>query len=187
MKARRAPTIDGWRGAYHFFTTAGYAADMGAIFSVTADPVTNVVRHRLAGFFEADDVQRYIALRDAEHAKLTCGPHEHVTLVDVRDMKIQPQDIVQAFGTMLANPRHRSRKLAFVFSLSLARMQLLRASEGRNARFFTDMREAEAWLMEPGRADAPPQAPAAAPRARPLPLPARSRKTPPAPPAQPGI
>ncbi len=48
---------------------------------------------------------------------------------------------------MLAGPHYRSRKLAFVFSQSLARMQLLRASEGRAARFFTDIEEAEAWLL----------------------------------------
>jgi hypothetical protein len=120
---------------------------MGAIFKIEADPVTNLVRHYLAGFFEAADVERYVAARDAAHAKLTCGPHAHVTLVDVRDMKIQPQEIVQAFGTVLANPRYRSRKLAFVFSLSLARKQLVRASEGRSARFFTDIEEAEAWLL----------------------------------------
>jgi hypothetical protein len=82
---------------------------MGAIFKIEADPVTNLVRHYLAGFFEAADVERYVAARDAAHAKLTCGPHAHVTLVDVRDMKIQPQEIVQAFGAVLANPRYRSR------------------------------------------------------------------------------
>ncbi|PXW71609.1 hypothetical protein C7451_11253 [Blastomonas natatoria] len=120
---------------------------MGAIFTVQADPVTNLVRHYLAGFFEAADVERYVAARDAAHEQLTCGPHAHVTLVDVRDMKIQPQEIVQAFGSVLANPRYRSRKLAFVFSLSLARKQLVRASEGRSARFFTDIDEAEAWLL----------------------------------------
>lgn len=120
---------------------------MGAIFKIEADPVTNLVRHYMAGFFEAADVERYVAARDAAHEKLTCGPHAHVTLVDVRDMKIQPQEIVQAFGSVLANPRYRSRKLAFVFSQSLARKQLVRASEGRSARFFTDITEAEAWLL----------------------------------------
>lgn len=120
---------------------------MGAIFRITVDPSTSLVRQYLAGFYEAEDVERFVAARNAAHERLTCGPNEHVTLVDVRDMKIQPQDIVQAFGAVLAGPRYRSRKLAFVFSQSLARMQLMRASEGRNARMFTDMAEAEAWLL----------------------------------------
>ena len=106
-----------------------------------------MVRQYLAGFFEAADVERVVAARNAAHERLTCGPNEHVTLVDVRDMKIQPQEIVQAFGAVLAGPRYRSRKLAFVFSQSLARMQLMRASEGRDARMFTDIDEAETWLL----------------------------------------
>lgn len=128
---------------------------MGAKFRVTVDPLTNVVRHYLADFFEAADVERYAAARDLAHEQLTCGPNEHVTLVDIRDMKIQPQDIVEAFGAMLANPRYHSRRLAFVVSLSLARMQLVRASEGRAGRFFTDPDEAEAWLMAADEASAP--------------------------------
>lgn len=120
---------------------------MNAHYKVEADPVTNVVRHYLGGFFEAADVERYVAARNAAHLKLTSAPNQHVTLVDVRDMKIQPQEMVPAFAAMMSNPQYRSRKLAFVVSLSLARMQLVRASEGRAARFFTDMDEAEAWLM----------------------------------------
>ena len=133
--------------AYRIFTFAKYPADMGAVFRITVDPSTNMVRQYLAGFFVAADVQRFVAARNAAHERLTCGPNEHVTLVDVRDMKIQPQDIVQAFGAVLSGPHYRSRKLAFVFSQSLARMQLLRASEGRAARMFTDIEEAEAWLL----------------------------------------
>ena len=120
---------------------------MGAIFRISVDPSTNMIRQYLAGFFEAADVERFVAARNAAHDQLTCGPNEHVTLVDVRDMKIQPQEIVQAFGAVLWGPRYRSRKLAFVFSQSLARMQLMRASEGRDARMFTNIDEAEAWLL----------------------------------------
>jgi hypothetical protein len=120
---------------------------MDAIYNVEVDPVRNIVRHYLAGFFEPTDVERYVAARNAAHARLTSGPNEHVTLVDVRDMKIQQQDIVKAFGGVLADPRHRSRKLAFVVALSLARTQLQRASASRDAQYFTDPDEAEAWLM----------------------------------------
>jgi len=120
---------------------------MGAIFRITVDPSTHMVRQYLAGFFEAADVERFVEARNAAHEQLTCGPNEHVTLVDVRDMKIQPQDIVQAFGSVLADPRYRSRKLAFVFALSLARMQLLRAAAGRNARLFNNEEDAQAWLL----------------------------------------
>jgi hypothetical protein len=120
---------------------------MEAIYKVEADPVTNMVRHYLAGFFEPTDVKNYVAARNAAHMQLTSAPNQHVTLVDIRDMKIQQQDVVKTFGGVLADPRYHSRKLAFVVALSLARMQLLRASANRNAQYFDNIEEAEAWLM----------------------------------------
>lgn len=120
---------------------------MDAIYKVEVDPVNNIVRHHLAGFFEPTDVEGYVAARNAAHSQLTSAPNQHVTLVDVRDMKIQQQDIVKAFGAVLADPRQQSRKLAFVVALSLARMQLLRATGSRTAQYFATVEEAEAWLM----------------------------------------
>ncbi|WP_231730652.1 hypothetical protein, partial [Blastomonas sp. CCH5-E3] len=49
---------------------------MGAIFRITVDPSTNMVRQYLAGFFEAADVERFVAARNAAHERLTCGPNE---------------------------------------------------------------------------------------------------------------
>ncbi len=120
---------------------------MDANYRVDVDPVRNVVRHYLAGFFEPADVERYVAARNAAHQRLTCAPNQHVTLVDVRDMKIQQQDIVKTFTAVMADPRYHSRKLAFVVALSLARMQLLRASANRSAQYFSSIEEAEAWLL----------------------------------------
>lgn len=126
---------------------------MEAIYKVEADPATNMIRHYLAGFFEPIDVENYVAARNAAHAQLTSAPNQHVTLVDVRDMKIQQQDIVKTFGAVLADPRYHSRKLAFVVALSLARMQLLRATGSRSAQYFSTIEEAEAWLLATGDAD----------------------------------
>lgn len=120
---------------------------MEAIYKVEVDPVRNIVRHYLSGFFEPTDVEAYRAARNAAHGLLTCAPNQHVTLVDVRDMKIQQQDIVKAFGSMMADSRYHSRKMAFVVALTLARMQLLRATANRSAQYFTSIEEAEAWLL----------------------------------------
>ena len=120
---------------------------MDARFEIDVDPSRNLVRQKLAGFFGPDDIARFVAARNAAHRRLTCGPNQHVTLADVREMKIQPQEMVQAFGSVLADRSQQSRKLAFVFSSSLARMQRLRAAERRDARYFTSIAEAEAWLM----------------------------------------
>jgi len=121
---------------------------MNANFTIDVEPERDLVRITLGGFFTAADVNDFLAVRDKAHHRLTCGPNQHLTLADVREMRIQPQEAVGRFGAMLADPRQRSRKLAFVFASTLARGQLMRAAEGRHARFFTDMDEAKAWLFE---------------------------------------
>lgn len=129
---------------------------MQPIYKVEVDPAEPVVRHYLAGFFEEADVARYRAARDAAHRRLTCAPNAHVTLVDIRDMKIQQQEVVAAFAAMMGEPQHRSRKLAFVVAQSLARLQLLRAIANRGARCFTSIEDAEAWLLADDDGDEAP-------------------------------
>jgi hypothetical protein len=62
-------------------------------------------------------------------------------------MKIQPQDSVVGFQEMLAAPEYRSRRLAFVAAPTLARSQLMRAIASRQARCFSHVAFAEAWLF----------------------------------------
>jgi hypothetical protein len=67
----------------------------------------------------------------------------------MRDMKIQSQDSVIGFAELLANPKHQSRKLAFVVASSLARAQMKHAATGREAGYFTCPFEARIWLLTP--------------------------------------
>ncbi|MGR6329932.1 hypothetical protein ACU5AX_12765 [Sphingomonas sp. XXL09] len=126
---------------------------MHATFDITVDPGRALVRIVMAGFFEPQDVARFVAARDLAHRRITCAPNQHVTLVDIRHMAIQSQDIVARFQAVLGAPATRSRRIAFVVGASLARKQIVRAAEGRGARFFLDPAEAEAWLMQPEAAD----------------------------------
>jgi hypothetical protein len=121
---------------------------MSGFFSIRVDPVHNIVRIRMSGFFTAEDIEAFLAERARAHRQLRCGPNEHLTLNDVSEMKIQSQEIVEAFREMLAAPEYRSRRLAFVSGSTLARGQLLRAATGRNVRCFDDAASAEAWLFE---------------------------------------
>lgn len=120
---------------------------MSADFSITVEPERDLVRIRMSGFFAEEDIQRFLAARREAHARLTCAPNEHLTLNDVRDMKIQSQEMVEAFRSMLASDSaFRSRRLAFVVSPTLARTQLMRAVDRRDARCFEGPWAAEAWL-----------------------------------------
>lgn len=122
---------------------------MTARYTILVEPTRDLVRITMSGFFTPDDVARFMGDRDVAHARLRCAPNQHVTINDLRGMKIQSQESVAAFNALLSSPRHRSRRLAFVIGTTLARMQLLRVVGNRSVRFFDDPRTAEAWVMEP--------------------------------------
>lgn len=124
-----------------------YASEMSANFSFDVDVARDMVIITLGGFFSRADIEAFLAAREAAHAQLRCGPNEHVTLADVRDMKIQAQDIVAEWGNVLSGSAYRSRKLAFVQASTLARMQLKRAAAMRDVQYFTTIPDAEAWLF----------------------------------------
>lgn len=120
---------------------------MSADFTIDVEPERDLVRIRMSGFFTPEDIEAFLAARAGEHARLTCGPNQHLTLNDLREIKIQAQESVEIFRTMLADPAYRSRRLAFVIGKTLARTQLGRALDQRYARCFEDTATAEAWLF----------------------------------------
>ena len=126
-----------------------------ASFSIDLDPLRDLVRVRLSGFFSVEDIARFQAELLLAHRQLACarrgGP---LTVNDISGMAIQAQDVVARWGAFLADPAHRSRRLAFVVASTLARMQLQRAIGGRDARVFTDTAEAERWLFDEASATA---------------------------------
>lgn len=120
---------------------------MKATHDIVADPARDLVRMTLAGFFDDLAIDGFIRARRDAHARLRCGPNQHLTFTDVRGLTIQTQDIVGRWGQVLADPTYRSRRLGFVTASTLARMQLQRAIGSRDAQVFTDEREATAWLF----------------------------------------
>jgi hypothetical protein len=120
---------------------------MDGDFSFRVDRATSLVRITMSGLFTRADVAAFIAARNEAHAALACGPNRHLTLNDLRGLKIQPQEIVAEFRDMLGAPQYRSRKLAFVLGATLARAQLMRALGGRQLHCFETIEDAEAWLL----------------------------------------
>ena len=122
---------------------------MSATFSIHAEPERDLVRITMAGLFTPEDIADFYKARDVAHAKLKCRRNEHLTINDLRGMKIQPQESVAGFQQMLGAPEYRSRRLAFVIGRTLARSQLQRAlaNRGPDTRCFDTVAEAEAWLF----------------------------------------
>lgn len=120
-------------------------------FSLQVDRRRNLIRIVLTGLFMPDDVTEFLKARHEAHAQLTCAPGQHVTLTDLRAIRILPQATVDAWSAHLADPRTSVRRLAFVVAPTLVRAQLMRALANRDAsrtRCFTDPVEAEAWLLD---------------------------------------
>jgi hypothetical protein len=121
-------------------------------FSISVDPRHGLVSIVMKGFFSRKDLDAFVEARREAHSALGWPRNAHVTLNDVREMKIQAQDTVDSFQRILADPEYRSRRLAFLVKATLARLQLERALAGRaDARCFEDLAEAEAWLFEEER------------------------------------
>lgn len=132
---------------------ARHGARMEARFSIANDVAHGLMRITMSGFFEPADIASFVAERDAAFRQLKTRPNEHLSLVDIRAMDIQASESVMGFQQVLADPRYRSRRIAFVVGRSLAAMQIRRAAKGRDTQFFDELDEAEAWLLA-----TPPQA-----------------------------
>lgn len=102
----------------------------------------------MRGLFALDDVRGFYEARRRAHEALGMAKNAHLTLNDVRELKILPQDTLAAFCDMLADPDYHSRRLAFVVAPTLVRAQVMRALGSRGqARCFEDPAEAERWLL----------------------------------------
>lgn len=120
---------------------------MDAHFTIDLDPARRLLNVVMGGFYTPDDVQRYHAAVHAATAKLGSLPSMQRMICDISAMRIQSQETVAAFSQVMADPKYRHRRIAFVVAGSLARMQAQRVLGDRQARLFSTYTEAEAWLF----------------------------------------
>ena len=123
---------------------------MNEKFSIEADRSRGLIRIVMAGLLTLDDVEGFYEARQRAHEALSLPQNAHLTLNDVRELKILPQDVLTAFCEMLADPAFHSRRLAFIVAPTLVRAQVARALGGReDARCFTDVKAPKpgCWTM----------------------------------------
>ncbi len=116
-------------------------------FTFTLDRDRGLVRISMHGFYSLKDVAAFFKARREAHAALGLPRNAHLTLNDLRDMKIQQQEVIQAFQQGLAVPEEKARKLAIVVDAAMARGQANRAINSADTQYFTDIESAEAWLF----------------------------------------
>ena len=77
-------------------------------------------------------------------------PCSHTTLLDIRDLRLQPQEIFAIFTNFVATTKHKSGRIAIVAGEGTARMQFRRVAERAplraDMRIFTGSDEARNWL-----------------------------------------
>lgn len=116
-------------------------------FTFTLDRERGLVRIRMGGFWTLRDVDAFFVARRRAHAELGLPRNAHMTLNDLRGMKIQAQHVIEIFQKGLAVPEEKARKLAIVVDAVMARGQANRAINASDTRYFTDVESAEAWLF----------------------------------------
>lgn len=117
-------------------------------FAFTLDRDRGLVRIRMHGFFDLEDVAAFFDARRKAHAELGLPLNAHLTLNDLRGMKVQQQEVIQSFQKGLAAPGEKARRLAIIVDAAMARGQATRAINSPDTRYFTDVESAEAWLFE---------------------------------------
>jgi hypothetical protein len=117
-------------------------------FSMQADRSCGLIRIVMRGLLTLDDVHDFYEMRRRVHEELGLPKNAHLTLNDIREVKILPQETLSAFCEMLADPDYHSRRLAFIVAPTLVRAQVARAIARRDeARCFDDPAKAERWLL----------------------------------------
>ncbi len=131
---------------YDLEMRSNYGAGMTASYKIEVRPIEALLKVTLTGFFACSDVKRLKTDLLTAIDSLHCQRGTHFALYDIRECKIQSQEIVHALRTMSDAKGIVARRLAVVAGNSLMRMQLARILVDREAMWFDDLPQALLWL-----------------------------------------
>ena len=122
------------------------------MFEIETNRADRTIFLRMHGILTLEDAHACAAAKEAEVDSLGPPYDDHVTLLDIRDLRVHPQDVFGVFTSFVANTKYKSRKIAIVGGEGTARMQFRRVAETQplreGIRFFTLVDEARDWLEE---------------------------------------
>lgn len=125
----------------------------GVSHGVTVDRARKLIDVRLSGVVAPEDAGWIGEEVRAAIRSLGDDVGKHVTLYDATQVQVVPPATVALLQSTWANPAVRqlwARKVAYVVSTALARMQVQRLREAReDIGIFEDRDAAIAWLLEP--------------------------------------
>ncbi len=133
------------------------------MFEVETNHSERMIFLRLKGVLSIDEAHACAAAKEAAVESLGPPFDDHSTLLDIRDLRLQPQEIFAIFTNFVATTKHKSRKIAIVGGEGTARMQFRRVAERAplrdDMRFFTEAGEARSWLLGDAANEIEPIAP----------------------------
>lgn len=121
--------------------------------SIEVDLARKLIDLRIGGLVSPEDAAWIGEELRAAIRALGDDVGKHVTLYDGSGVPVVPQETVELIKHTLDNPEVRklwARKIAFVVTTALAKLQVQRLKEVRaDIGVFEDREAAIAWLMEP--------------------------------------
>lgn len=122
------------------------------MFEVEIDYAARIISVRMSGVLSIDQAHACARAKEAAVHDLGLPYDAHSTLVDVRGLRLQTQEVFAIFTNFVATTKHKSRKIAVVAGEGTARMQFRRVAERAplrdDLRFFTLVDEACDWLAD---------------------------------------
>ena len=120
------------------------------MFEVKTNRPERLVSLRMSGDFDLESARACAAAKEAAVDSLGPPYEDHSTLLDIRDFRVQPQQIFAIFTNFVRTTKRKSRKIAIVGGEGTARMQFRRVAEREplrdDMRFFTEIGAARMWL-----------------------------------------
>lgn len=116
-------------------------------FRIDVEQKNALVALRLIGFWKTADVAEFGKAQQTAVHDLGCAPGTHLVLADLSDFKLQSQEVVDAFTTLIATASIKARRLALVLGAGLAWMQAKRMVVRDKIAGFTDAKAARRWLL----------------------------------------
>ena len=131
------------------------------MFELETNQTDRTIFLRMSGVMSIEEAHACAAAKEAAVERLG-PPYDHSTLVDIRDLRLQSQEVFAIFTNFVASTTHKSRKIAIVGGEGTARMQFRRVAERAplrdDMRFFTAVDEARDWLLGDAEKDMRPAA-----------------------------
>ena len=120
------------------------------MYEIETSAEHRIIYLRMFGSFTVESALECAAAKEKAVERLGPPFDHHVTLLDVRDFRIQTKDVFAVFTNFVAQTKHKSRKIAIVGGDGSARMQFRRVAEREplrdGIRLFGAVEEARDWL-----------------------------------------